>query len=196
MRQTPQCRCQKMWQVRFSPCVNTSQMEFAYLMWLRLIHISDYLRAQIKVSLSPLMWNVCLRLSELTAIEKANAPTSVRKQHGAGLCRVCRHLMEPSAFKVSNEFSLWHTHTHTLITLLCLLMWKTNICLFAIILLINSIQSIKVIRICLPPIISLYENVIYLERRCEAARYDSCSKWIKESKATGLCSLNPSIDKL
>ncbi|MEQ2202947.1 Runt- transcription factor 3 [Xenoophorus captivus] len=36
---------------------------------------------------------MCLSLVELTAIEKTNAPTSVRRTHGLGVCRVCRHFI-------------------------------------------------------------------------------------------------------
>ena len=135
------------------------------------------------------MWNVCLCLSELTAIEKANAPTSVRTQHGGGILQGVPAL-EPSTFQVSDEFSLWHTHTHTHTHTHLLLFWCGRICLNS---LLNSSQSIKVIRICLPPVISLYENVIYLERRCQD---NSCSKWINESETTRICILNHSLDKL
>ncbi len=88
------------------------------------------------------------------------------------------------------------THTHTLITLLCRFdVEETHlpVCFKS---LINSVQPIKVIGICPTPIISLDENVIYLERRCEAARYDSFSKRLNESKTTGLRSLSPSLDQL
>lgn len=59
-----------------------------------------------------------------------------------------------------NSASGTHTHSHTRIDSVVFFdVGKKHICLFALIFLLNSAQSIKMIWIYLKPIISLYENL-------------------------------------
>lgn len=80
--------------------------------------------------------------TEPTAIEKANAPTSVRAQDGAR--------------SAAPHFSLLQTH---LLPLLWLLTFKIHTSVFALTIVFNSAQSKAEMWICLKPTTLLYEKL-------------------------------------